>query len=104
MPSSTDRVALTTDGLCFKSMVDCAFQNRERCILSKQPLFKRLSIAGKLGHCPQEDFADAFAPVLADFFAGEDISVKGTKKFRKFETEDKSYVAAGTQSGNMIDV
>lgn len=45
-------------------------------------------VSGKLGHCPQEDFADAFAPLLADFFAGEDISVKGTKKFRKFEDEN----------------
>ena len=59
--------------------------------------------AGKLGHCPSEDFSDAFSPLLVDFFAGEDISVKGTKKFRKFETEELGAVAAGIQAGNMVD-
>lgn len=57
--------------------------------------------AGKLGHSPQEDFADAFSPTLLDFFAGEDITVKGTKKFRKYDTEDQ--VIASVQSGNFVE-
>lgn len=50
---------------------------------SKRTSMKLVSIEGKLGHMPQEDFSEAFSPLLLDFFNDEDVTVKGTKKFRK---------------------
>lgn len=52
---------------------------------SKRTAMKLISVEGKLGHMPQEDFSEAFSPVLIDFFNGEDVTVTGTKKFRKSE-------------------
>lgn len=50
---------------------------------SKRTTVKLISVEGKLGHMPQEDFSEAFSPVLLDFFNGADVTITGTKKFRK---------------------
>ena len=43
---------------------------------SKRTSMQLVSVEGKLGHMPQEDFAEAVGPLLANFFAGEDITVR----------------------------
>lgn len=68
---------------------------------TKRTTMKLTSIEGKLGHMPQEDFADAVSPVLLTAFAGGDVSVKGTKKFRKRDFEDEGYYEG--ESGNFVD-
>jgi hypothetical protein len=50
---------------------------------SKRTTMQLTAVEGKLGHMPQEDFADSIAPILIDFFYGEDITVRGMKRFRK---------------------
>jgi hypothetical protein len=68
---------------------------------SKRTSMKLTAVEGKLGHMPQEDFADAISPVLLDFFSGEDITVTGSKKFRKADYEDKVFYAGS--SGNFVE-
>ena len=63
---------------------------------SKRTSMQLASVEGKLGHMPQEDFADAVGPLLTDFFSGGDITVRGTKKFRKYDFEDKPTIQAKT--------
>ena len=68
---------------------------------TKRTTMKLTSIEGKLGHMPQEDFADALSPVLLTAFSGGDVSVKGTKKFRKRDYEEEGFYEGST--GNYID-
>jgi hypothetical protein len=37
---------------------------------TKRTCMKLSAIEGKLGHCPQEDFADAFSDVIVKFLTG----------------------------------
>jgi hypothetical protein len=55
---------------------------------TKRTTMQLASIEGKLGHSPQEDFAESFSGQVSAFFAGDDITVRGTKKFRKSEYEE----------------
>lgn len=68
---------------------------------TKRTSMKLTAVQGKLGHMPQEDFADAISPILLDFLCGEDITVTGTSKFRKADYEDKVYYTGS--SGNFTE-
>lgn len=56
---------------------------------TKRTSMQLSAVEGKLGHMPQEDYAEAIAPLLCDFFSGEDVTVRGMKRFRKSDYEDQ---------------
>jgi hypothetical protein len=63
-------------------------RNAMEFLESKRTSVKLTSLEGRLGHMPQEDFAEALAPLLRDYCDGVDVTVAAkSKRFSKAEYE-----------------